>query len=114
MSSEEQKAQAQKMQVGAWFDVLRDRICAALEAIEDEFDPGARQRFQRKGWVREGGGGGTMAILKGRVFEKAGVNVSTVWGEFGRFPAPRTIRVSGRAASRSSSIRARRWCPRCT
>jgi coproporphyrinogen III oxidase len=83
VSSEEQKAQAQKMQVGAWFDGLRDRICAALEAIEDEFDPGARQRFQRKGWDREGGGGGTMAILKGRVFEKAGVNVSTVWGEFG-------------------------------
>ena len=77
MSSEEQKAQAK-----AWFEALRDRICAALEAIEDEFDPGARRRFARKDWEREGGGGGTMAILKGRVFEKAGVNVSTVWGEF--------------------------------
>jgi coproporphyrinogen III oxidase len=77
VSSEEQKAQA-----AAWFEALRDRICAALEAIEDAYDSGERQRFQRKNWDREGGGGGTMAILKGRVFEKAGVNVSTVWGEF--------------------------------
>jgi len=77
VSSEEQKAKA-----AAWFEALRDRICAALEMIEDEFDPTAKQRFQRKDWDREGGGGGTMAILKGRVFEKAGVNVSTVWGEF--------------------------------
>jgi coproporphyrinogen III oxidase len=77
VSSEEQKTQAM-----AWFEALRDRICAALEAIEDEFDPGAPQRFERKDWDRDGGGGGTMAILKGRVFEKAGVNVSTVWGEF--------------------------------
>jgi coproporphyrinogen III oxidase len=75
--SDEQKAQAT-----AWFEGLRDRICLALEAIEDEFDPGASQRFERKDWAREGGGGGTMAMLKGRVFEKAGVNVSTVWGEF--------------------------------
>ena len=84
MSSEEQKAQAQKIQVGAWFETLRDRICAAPEAIEDEFAPGETQRFARKSWDRDGGGGGggTMAILKGRVFEKAGVNVSTVWGEF--------------------------------
>jgi len=73
----------QKDEARAWFEALRDRICAALEAIEDEFDGGAPpQRFARKAWEREGGGGGVMAILKGRVFEKAGVNVSTVWGEF--------------------------------
>ena len=78
MSSDEQKTRAAE-----WFEALRDRICAALEAIEDEFDPqGEKQRFQRKPWERDGGGGGTMALLKGRVFEKAGVNVSTVWGEF--------------------------------
>jgi len=77
MSSEGQKAEAQ-----AWFESLRDRICLALEAIEDELDPRPQQRFKRTPWQREGGGGGTMAILKGRVFEKAGVNVSTVWGEF--------------------------------
>ena len=77
ISTERQKAEAQ-----AWFEALRDRICAALEAIEDQFDSSAKQRFTRKPWEREGGGGGTMAMLKGRVFEKAGVNVSTVWGEF--------------------------------
>ena len=75
MSSEEQKAQA-----AAWFEALRDRICAALEAIEDAYDSGERQRFQRKNWDREGGGGGTMAMMKGRVFEKVGVNISTVYG----------------------------------
>ena len=73
---------AQKDEARRWFEALRDRICAALEAIEDEFDPGAKPRFERKEWARDGGGGGTMAMLKGRVFEKAGVNVSTVWGEF--------------------------------
>lgn len=73
---------AQKLEAQNWFEALRNRICAALEAIEDEFDGGPQQRFARKPWEREGGGGGTMAILKGRVFEKAGVNVSTVMGEF--------------------------------
>jgi coproporphyrinogen III oxidase len=77
MSTEDQKHAARQ-----WFEALRDRICAGLEAIEDEFDPGPAQRFECKDWERDGGGGGTMAILKGRVFEKAGVNVSTVSGEF--------------------------------
>jgi coproporphyrinogen III oxidase len=69
-----------------WFAALRDRICREFEAIEDEFTrnsgsaPGAR--FERKDWERPGGGGGTMAIMKGRVFEKVGVNVSVVHGEF--------------------------------
>jgi len=76
-STADQKAAAER-----WFEELRNRICAALEAIEDEFAAGETQRFRRTAWQREQGGGGTMAILKGRVFEKAGVNVSTVWGEF--------------------------------
>jgi len=81
-ATEEGKARAR-----AWFEALRERICAALEAIEDEvrLNPAgvAPARFRRQPWERPGGGGGVMGILsQGRVFEKAGVNVSTVWGEF--------------------------------
>jgi len=71
----------------AWFESLRDKIFAALEAIEDEGSEteGERDaaRFKRVPWDRPEGGGGVMGILsEGRVFEKAGVNVSTVFGEF--------------------------------
>jgi coproporphyrinogen III oxidase len=65
-----------------WFAALRDRICGEFEAIEDEFGGGAGARFERGDWQRAGGGGGTTALMKGRVFEKIGVNVSTVFGEF--------------------------------
>ncbi len=67
-------------EAAAWFAVLRDRLCAEFEAIEAE--AGSPARFERKDWERPGGGGGTTAVMKGRIFEKIGVNVSVVHGEF--------------------------------
>ncbi len=71
----------------AWFTALRDRICTQFEAIEDEIaaerpEEGGAGRFEQTAWQRPEGGGGTMAIMRGRVFEKVGVNISTVSGEF--------------------------------
>lgn len=74
----------------AWFESLRDRICAAFEAIEDDRpdpDAGPAGRFERRPWDRpteDGapGGGGVISLMRGQVFEKVGVNVSTVWGTF--------------------------------
>ena len=75
----------QKQRARAWFEGLRDEICASLEALEGEFEGGEPlSRFTHKSWEREAGdgGGGVMAMLHGRLFEKAGVHCSTVYGEF--------------------------------
>ena len=68
-----------------WFESLRDRICASFEDIERE--AGSDASFEYTPWQREeegndNPGGGTRGLLKGTVFEKAGVNVSTVHGRF--------------------------------
>ncbi len=84
----------------AWFEALRDRLCAAFEAIEAAAAAGSsgaalsgtladrpHGRFDRTTWFRptpdeSDGGGGVISLMRGHVFEKVGVNVSTVWGEF--------------------------------
>ena len=76
---------AQQSAARAWFESLRDRICATFEAIEAE--AGSDARFGYTPWNRDGdpdaeGGGGVQGLMKGRVFEKVGVNVSTVGGAF--------------------------------
>ena len=70
-----------------WFESLRNRICAEFEAIERE--AGSDACFDYVAWDREApglapgeGGGGVRGVMKGRVFEKVGVNVSTVGGAF--------------------------------
>jgi coproporphyrinogen III oxidase len=68
-----------------WFKELRDLICSEFELIEEEFAIAKNlnpAKFERKKWEREGGGGGEMSVMRGNVFEKVGVNISTVFGEF--------------------------------
>lgn len=93
--NDQQKAQAQQ-----WFEALRDQICAAFESLENQLTKDMPSiaslqsqphpqagKFIRQKWNRpqqngEDTGGGTMSVMTGRVFEKVGVNVSTVYGTF--------------------------------
>ena len=74
-STENQKTTAEK-----WFSKLRDKICKEFEDIENSLSN--KNSFKIKNWKRDGGGGGKMSIMKGNIFEKVGVNISTVYGKF--------------------------------
>lgn len=68
-----------------WFTNLRDTICNTFEIIEIEYSTAKSLpagKFIRSQWNRHGGGGGEMSIMRGSLFEKVGVNISTVYGDF--------------------------------
>lgn len=84
-----------QLTASAWFSELQTTLCRAFESIEDTFcddkasrallgvaSPPTPGRFVKESWQHEQGGGGTMAVMNGVVFEKIGVNVSTVYGRF--------------------------------
>src|SRR5579871_5479220 len=106
----------------SFFEALQTKIIAAAEALEDEF-PGAEPswapgRFVLEPWERTDatggpGGGGRMAMLRGRLFEKMGVHRSTV---FGAFPAEFAKEIPGAASdprfwAAGVSVIAHPWSP---
>ena len=83
--------ESRKEAAAAWFRQLRDQLCRAFEIVEVEVagphadrDPGTfvREQWQRRDHTGAEGGGGEMSMMRGRVFEKIGVHVSTVHGQF--------------------------------
>jgi coproporphyrinogen III oxidase len=93
MTMETGQIEQRKERTGVWFESLRDQILAAFEALEDALPSSATLgertpgHFEHTPWNRTDhtgspGGGGVMAMMHGRVFEKVGVHLSTVFGEF--------------------------------
>lgn len=86
--------QTQQDQTAAWFRTLRDQICALFEKLEDDLTGGNTAhlpagRFERTPWTpgqdnKSLQGSGEMSVMRGRVFEKVGVNFSCVQGTFSR------------------------------
>ena len=75
------------VRVAEWFEKLRDNICGQFETIESDAEDSPLStkpsgHFERKNWTRDGGGGGQISLMHGRVFEKVGVNISVVHGQF--------------------------------
>jgi coproporphyrinogen III oxidase len=90
---EQSLVEARRARAKAWFETLRDRIVASLEAVEDDAEGSplyageTAGRFKRTAWTRaeadgSDGGGGVMSLMTGRVFEKVGCHTSTVHGCF--------------------------------
>ncbi len=90
--AERREIDDRKARAKAWFEALRNRICTQFQRLEDDlgadtaFGRHPTGRFERKAWQRPSedghGGGGVMSVMRGRLFEKVGVNVSTVHGRF--------------------------------
>ena len=73
-----------KQSVSLWFNELRDKICQSFVEIENGQSIKKQINFNQKSWDRNVGGGGVISIMYGDVFEKVGVNISTVHGKFSR------------------------------
>ena len=105
-----------------WFETLQSKIVAAMETLEREFPgvDGARApgRFAIEPWTRldasgAPGGGGRMAMLRGRLFEKLGAHCSTVHGAF---PEEFSAQIPGAASdprfwATGVSVIAHPWSP---
>ena len=87
MCTSKNKIYDRKEKTSIWFQSLRDKICNNFEEIEKKLTNFENinikpSKFKSTKWKREGGGGGEISIMKGCVFEKVGVNISTVHGKF--------------------------------
>lgn len=114
-----------KKQSSLWFRTLRDRICTVFERIEDELAEGQKferepGRFIRTPWSRDPNadsllkGGGEISLMKGRVFEKVGVNISKVHGHFTedfRAQIPGAAESGGAFWAAGISLVAHMWSP---